>query len=498
MQFMLAGLAVLSLLEVAYWFLPRHHVRTALAIMMAAALLLTSGGLLAAAFTWWSVLLAVLNAYRVLNWLRYGLGVATAEYRHFMSRQAGLYLIGFQSVVGLLAWGLHSTAIELQAVLWTVVGLQLAGAAVIGASTLRNARTTRIASAGLEVADRDLPSVSVCIAARNETSGLEACLQSLLASDYPKLEILVLDDCSQNKRTPAIIQAFAHDGVRFMAGQAPPERWLAKNYAYQQMAEVASGNILLFCGVDVRFGYRTIRTLVAELKTRRKQMISLLPINSQTSIQQLAVQPARYAWELALPRRFLNRPPVLSTCWLISAGTLRRSGQFKAARRSVVPEAYLAQQAIKQDAYSFLRGSSELGLTTVKSADEVVQTAVRVRYPQLHRRLELVFLTGAAELLVVVLPWSVLAGALLARNWVFLAASAVNCLLLLGFFGLILRSAYRRSKLFGALLLPFAGLLDVAMLHYSMWRYEFRQVIWKGRNICLPVMQVIPRLPKPD
>jgi hypothetical protein len=37
---------------------------------------------------------------------------------------------------------------------------------------------------------------------------------------------------------------------------------------------------------------------------------------------------------------------------------------------------------------------------------------------------------------------------------------------------------------------------DMAILHYSMWQYEFSEVDWKGRNICVPAMHVIPHLPK--
>jgi len=71
--------------------------------------------------------------------------------------------------------------------------------------------------------------------------------------DYPKLEIIVLDDCSQNKHTPEIIRSFAHDGVRFIQGEHPKPTWLAKNQAYDRLAQESSGEFILFCGVDVRF-----------------------------------------------------------------------------------------------------------------------------------------------------------------------------------------------------------------------------------------------------
>ena len=68
----------------------------------------------------------------------------------------------------------------------------------------------------------DVPSVSVCIPARNETHAMAECLERVLASDYPKLEILVFDDNSADD-TSTIIRSFAQEGVRFVAGTELPE-----------------------------------------------------------------------------------------------------------------------------------------------------------------------------------------------------------------------------------------------------------------------------------
>jgi glycosyltransferase involved in cell wall biosynthesis len=121
------------------------------------------------------------------------------------------------------------------------------------------------------------------------------------------LEILVLDDCSQIKRTSEIIKAYAHDGVRFIDGQAPPEHWLAKNFAYQQLADQANGDLILFCGVDTQFSPDSLRAIVEVMLKKNKSMISFIPKNIQLGqrFESIILQSLRYAWELALPRRFL-------------------------------------------------------------------------------------------------------------------------------------------------------------------------------------------------
>ncbi len=71
----------------------------------------------------------------------------------------------------------------------------------------------------------ELPSVTLAIPARNETHAIRETLTEAVASEYSRLEILVIDDCSQD-RTPQIIRDFAHDGIRFIQGTELNENWL--------------------------------------------------------------------------------------------------------------------------------------------------------------------------------------------------------------------------------------------------------------------------------
>ncbi|HEY5695544.1 MAG TPA: glycosyltransferase, partial [Candidatus Saccharimonadales bacterium] len=44
----------------------------------------------------------------------------------------------------------------------------------------------------------ELPTVSVCIPARNERHAMTQCLERVLASTYQKLEVIVFDDSSDD------------------------------------------------------------------------------------------------------------------------------------------------------------------------------------------------------------------------------------------------------------------------------------------------------------
>jgi glycosyltransferase involved in cell wall biosynthesis len=487
-------LAVISLLELSLWTPPIwHHVRKPVACIVIMALSLTSGWLAGLHWSVWTVLLLIGSIYRVINLLRLIEGRSPVEYMESTFRRTSIILISSQIIVLLLVLLQRHTLRTLTAGIDGTGVIDLFIAAVLLVGTRSHIRKTRAMPLSEHRAQRDLPALSVAIPARNETDDLEACLSSLVASTYPKLEILVLDDCSQNKHTPGIIKDFAHAGVRFIAGKNPPKHWLAKNYAYEQLADAASGEILLFCGVDTRFEPQALEAMVGTMLARKKSMLSIVPHNmlpKGSSLESVIIQPARYAWELALPRRLLNRPPVLSTCWLIYAELLKDSGGFKAVMSSISIESYFARIAAKtRDGYSFLQSGQVLGLSSHKSIIEQRATTIRTRYPQTHRRPEIVAALSVLELFVLGLPYAFLIYALLMRSWAGAAIGITNVLVIMLFYIAIVRATYGTFILRSLWALPFAVVYDVGLLNYSMWRYEFREVIWKDRNVCIPLMR---------
>lgn len=495
MLLMFYWLAGVSLVELSLWLPGLWKFKRVLACTLIPALALLSG-LLAGTYTSvWTGVIFLFSIYRIINLLRVLEGRMQPDHLFRSTRQTSLWLIGLQLAAA--ATGSLDERYSWLGATWPflLTGFQLAVATLLWMSTIRSLRTTKPPASRKTIADHELPTLSVAIPARNETDDLDACLQSLVMSDYPKLEILVLDDCSQNKSTPGIIRDFAHAGVRFVAGKTPPTHWLAKNYAYDQLAKEANGDQLLFCGVDTRFQPETLRTMVETLLQKRKSMISFLPHNqvpTRFSVESLLVQPARYAWELSLPRRQLRRPPVLSTCWLISTKELKAAGGFEAVSRSIAPESYFAKSSTRhKDGYSFMQSDQTMDLGSTKSLAEQRGTAIRTRYPQLHRRPELVSLFGLGEVVAFVLPIVMLVLNLSHHNWLLATGSLATLALLVDFYSRIVSLAYRQFLWRGLWALPLVALYDLGLLNYSMWQYEFREVIWKGRNVCIPVMRTI-------
>ncbi|MEO7217952.1 MAG: glycosyltransferase [Gemmatimonadaceae bacterium] len=97
------------------------------------------------------------------------------------------------------------------------------------------------------------PAVSVIVPARNEAPNIAACARSLLESDYPAFEIIVVNDHSTDE-TATIARLMANDDARLKVLDNPPlpSDWFGKQWACQTGANAARGEILIFMDADAR------------------------------------------------------------------------------------------------------------------------------------------------------------------------------------------------------------------------------------------------------
>ncbi|HEX8906015.1 MAG TPA: glycosyltransferase family 2 protein [Longimicrobiaceae bacterium] len=114
--------------------------------------------------------------------------------------------------------------------------------------------------------DAEMPSVSVIAPARNEARGIEAALRSLLRLDVPRLEVIVVDDRSEDA-TGAIADRIAAEEPRLKVVHVTelPDGWLGKNHALQLGGERATGELLLFTDADVVMAPDTLRRAAGHL-----------------------------------------------------------------------------------------------------------------------------------------------------------------------------------------------------------------------------------------
>jgi glycosyltransferase involved in cell wall biosynthesis len=126
-------------------------------------------------------------------------------------------------------------------------------------------------------ADADCPRISVLFAARDEEEKLPGALATLVAVDYPGLEIVAVDDRSTDA-TSRILDEFAanHPQLRVVHVRELPAGWLGKPHALQKAYEASSGEWLVFTDADVKFRRDALRRVVALARARRLDHLALL------------------------------------------------------------------------------------------------------------------------------------------------------------------------------------------------------------------------------
>jgi len=125
--------------------------------------------------------------------------------------------------------------------------------------------------------DSECPRISLLFAARDEEEKLPAALATLIAIDYPNLEVVAVNDRSRDS-TGRILNTFAaeHPRLHVVRIEKLPAGWLGKPHALQKAYEASTGDWLLFTDADVRFRADALRRAVALAKQNKLDHVTLL------------------------------------------------------------------------------------------------------------------------------------------------------------------------------------------------------------------------------
>lgn len=145
------------------------------------------------------------------------------------------------------------------------------------------------------------PLVSVLIPARNEQDNIQTILADVQAQQWPFMEILVLDDASDDDtwdRASTIAQG--DERIKLIRGEALPQGWLGKNWACHQLAQQATGKYFLFLDADVRLQPQALPAAIREMQQRELALLSLFPDQALLSWGEKIVVPVMHYLLLSL------------------------------------------------------------------------------------------------------------------------------------------------------------------------------------------------------
>ena len=217
---------------------------------------------------------------------------------------------------------------------------------------LLNLRALRKAKADGELPEAP-PLISVLIPARNEEANIGTCLESLRRQDYPRFEILVLDDASTDGTADIVAEVAAEDRrVRLLQGQPLPSGWAGKPFACQQLANEAKGSWLLFTDADTVHAPAVLRQVLCAALGSGATLISGFPHQRTTSIWQKMAIPIMFyfiilcwmpLWWMQRSRRTL--PSVtIGQFMFFSAPEYRSIGGHEAVKSHIIEDVELGME----------------------------------------------------------------------------------------------------------------------------------------------------------
>jgi glycosyltransferase involved in cell wall biosynthesis len=328
--------------------------------------------------------------------------------------------------------------------------------------------------------EEDLPTVSICIPARNEKHAMTGCLEAIVATKYPKLEVIVLDDGSRDD-TSLLIKSFAHAGVRFVEGTPLPDGWLGKNHALDTLLHEASGQYILFMDVDTRIRPQTVSQLVAYITNTKADMVSIMPQRYGGWRMNAVFATMRFFWEIA--SRHKQRPATMSSAWMIKRSVLDDEldgiAPYKAATR---PEAELARALNQTGRYRFVISGTWLGMWYEKRWSSQIETSIRLSYPWFGYSW-LRSLTAICGLLICLTPYFYMIEALYMGSDMLFGVALLTALCEMALYSWFVSRIWPRGWFVGGVVVPILLLIEVYLVFASAWRYSRGKVTWKGRPV---------------
>ena len=285
--------------------------------------------------------------------------------------------------------------------------------------------------------DAGWPKLSLIFAARDEAQKLPPALASMLEIDYPELEIIAVDDRS-NDATSQILDAFASKNSRLTVIHVTQlsDGWLGKPHALYLAAEAAQGDWLVFTDADVTFSRDSLRRAVSLAIANRADHLSLLARAEMIGF-----------WEKLVMTFFALGFLLGTEPWLASDPRSRRYigiGAFQMLRRDVyasvggmrrlameVVEDMKLGKLVKQGGFRSIVGrvTDEISVRWQAGLGNLVRGTTKNFFAATGFSLPFAALQVFGLLLMSVFPWVALA---LAHGWPrALAAVSVACAILL-------------------------------------------------------------------
>jgi hypothetical protein len=331
-----------------------------------------------------------------------------------------------------------------------------------------------------------LPSLTIVVPARNEEAEIEPALRSLLQLDYPRYEVVAIDDRSTD-RTGAIMEQLAAEPaaqgrLRVVHVRELPAGWLGKLHAMWLGARQGSGEWLLFTDADCVFHPESLRRAVHYATSRGMDHLVLFPTaHMKTLGEQMLISFPQVMSIFAMRPWKIRDPKARDHIGVGAFNLIRRSayeaiGTYEKLRLEVVDDLKLGESikkaGLRQDV---VYGRGLVALRWGVGAAGIIGNLEKNLFAFLQFRLSLALAACVAGFFLCVLPF---AGLLFAPGWARAPFALAVAMIALGY-ALAARLSAGSALLF--VTCPASALLFVvAVLRSGFRTLKDGAVTWRG------------------
>ncbi len=335
------------------------------------------------------------------------------------------------------------------------------------------------------------PYVSVLIPARNEQDNIGVCISSLVSQDYPRYEIVVLDDNSEDA-TGEIVRDWesSSDRVRYVKGSSLPTGWVGKCFACHQLSKHARGELLLFTDADTMHSSQSISAAVAAMYKSGADLLTVLPFLTLKTFWEKTVMPMLHFvtfCTLPFPLVSVSRNPRFAMAngqfMLFKRDVYDAIGGHESVKDAMVEDVWLSR-LVKKEGYSLriMDGVSIVATRMYKSLREIWEGFSKNLFPGFKYSLPAIIAVMMFNVLTSVLPFVFLvAGLFTPRPLDWLSLVLLQVLVL---FVIRLMIAHKFKLNLLATLTHALGMGVVAGIAFNSARWALFSggVRWKGRT----------------
>ena len=336
------------------------------------------------------------------------------------------------------------------------------------------------------------PLISVLIPARDEEENIHRCINSLLKQSYSNIEVVVLDDDSEDNTFALAKEISDLDSrVSVYKGNKVPSGWLGKNWACHQLSEKANGEFLLFLDSDTKLSANLLSDSMNMHINEDLDLLTLFPKRKASTfidkIISVTIGWMIFSWIpifLANTSKFPFFSAAFGQFLLFKRDSYNLIGGHKTIKVEILDDFELGRNISRNKLkLKMINGVKDIETFSYNSEKEALRGFSRTIFPFFYQSLIGFLILWFLFISMTFIPFLMIfveffnitldenKNSLILLIWTLLSCSWV------------LAALRSKQSIFLAILFPFAMLVTSIIGFYSVVSFLIDNIHWKNRNV---------------